>query len=266
MNRIASFLYGAFCYSVFLGAFLYAVGFVGNLVVPKSIDAGGEALPFGWALAINLGLLSLFAVQHSGMARQGFKRVWTRVVPKHVERATYTLAASLCLIAMYAFWVPMPETVWSIDNEVGRGLMWAAQFGGWAIVFLSTVMINHFDLFGMRQVWTQLKGEAYRELGFRTVGFYKLVRHPIQTGFLLAFWATPEMTVGHLLFSVVATAYIVVAVKHFEERDLIREHGARYRAYMERTPAFFPNGKVADPGLAQMPTGRTGQAVQTVSM
>ena len=195
INRIASFLYGTFCYTVFLGSFLYAIGFVGNIIVPKSIDSG-ETLPFGLALAINLGALSLFAVQHSGMARQGFKRLWPRVVPKSVERATYVLASSLCLVAMYVLWVPMTDAVWTVENEFGRGLMFGIQAMGWGVVLLSTLMINHFDLFGMRQVWLNLKGESYRDLGFRTIGFYKLVRHPIQTGFLLAFWATPDMTAG----------------------------------------------------------------------
>ena len=242
MTRYFSFAYGAVCYAVFLCSFAYAPAFVGNMFAPKTIDSG-DLYPFGVALAVNLGLLTLFAVQHSGMARRGFKRVLTQVVPQHMERATYVLASSLALIAMYLFWMPMPQMIWSVDSEIARTAVLAVYWMGWATVFLATLMIGHFDLFGMRQVWMNLIGQARGPMSFKTPGLYKIVRHPIQMGFLIAFWAAPDMSAGRMLFAMVTTAYIVLAVKLLEERDLIHEFGDRYRAYIQSVPAFFPTGR-----------------------
>ncbi len=244
MRRMMSFVYGSVAYTIFLGAFLYAVGFVGDMFVPKSIDSGevGPLLP---SLLINTLLLGLFAVQHSGMARWSFKRWWTKIVPAPIERATYVLATSLVLILMYWQWRPMPELVWQVEDPAFRTALLALFATGWAVVLLATFMIHHFDLFGMRQVWLHLRGRPYTELGFRTPGFYQYLRHPIQLGFLIAFWATPTMTVGHLLFALATTGYIVIAVKLFEERDLVRHFGDTYRRYMKQVPGFFPSGRAA---------------------
>ncbi len=242
MSRVASLVYGSIAYTTFLGAFLYAAGFVGNVFVPKSINSG-DAGPLGQALLINTVLLGVFAIQHTGMARKAFKRWLTRFVPESIERSTYVLCASLSLIVLYWQWQPLPEVIWNIESAGARAAVQALFAGGWLFVFLSTVMIHHFDLFGMRQTWLRFRNQPYRELGFRTPGFYKYVRHPIQVGFLIAFWATPTMTVGHLLFAAATTAYIVIAVKMFEEKDLLREHGERYRTYMDQVGGFIPKGR-----------------------
>ena len=250
MTRYFSFAYGTICYAVFLCSFAYAPAFVGNMFAPKTIDSG-DLYPFGVALAVNLGLLSLFAIQHSGMARRGFKKVLTKFVPQHMERATYVLASSLALIVMYWQWVPMPQMLWSVDNEMARMTVLGVYWMGWATVFVATLMIGHFDLFGMRQVWMNLMGQARESMSFKTPGLYKIVRHPIQTGFLIAFWAAPDMSAGRMLFAMVTTAYIILAVKLLEERDLIHEFGDRYRAYIQSVPAFFPM-----PGRKPVPASR----------
>jgi protein-S-isoprenylcysteine O-methyltransferase Ste14 len=218
------------------------MGFAGNFVVPKSIDSG-PAGPFGTAVLVNLALLSLFAIQHSGMARRGFKRVMARFVAPQVERSTYVLFSCAALITMYWQWQPMPTVLWSVENPAGRAAIHGLYALGWLIVLLATFMINHFDLFGLRQVWMHFAEKPYRDLGFRLNGFYRFVRHPLQTGFLIAFWATPDMTTGHLLFSVVVTAYIVLSVKFLEERDLVRTFGTTYRRYQQEVPMFLPLGK-----------------------
>jgi protein-S-isoprenylcysteine O-methyltransferase Ste14 len=239
MKRILSFAYGTFAYVCFLATFLYAIGFVSNVAVPKSIDSG-EPGPLGVAIAINLLLMSLFAVQHTGMARRSFKKFWTRIVSPPIERSTYVLFTCAVLGLMYWQWQPMPTVIWNVENAAGRGVIMALFGSGWVIVLLSSFMINHFDLFGLRQVWLHLQQRGYGEVQFRTVGFYKFVRHPLQTGFLIAFWATPTMTAGHLLFSVVVTGYILVAVKFFEERDLVRMFGETYRRYQQQVAMFLP--------------------------
>lgn len=243
MKRILSFAYGTFAYVCFLAAFLYAIGFVGDVLVPKSIDSG-TAGPLGTAVAVNLALLSLFAVQHSGMARRSFKQFWMKIVPPPIERATYVLFSCAALGLMFSQWVPIPMVIWNVENPVGRALLEGLFWMGWVIVLLATFMISHFDLFGLRQVWLHLQQKNYGEMHFRTVGFYKFVRHPLQTGFLIAFWATPTMTAGHLLFSVVVTAYILVAVKFFEERDLVRVFGNTYRRYQQQVAMFLPLPKL----------------------
>ncbi len=240
MRRMMILAYGALSYTLFLGAFLYAIPFLGDFgFVPKTINSGAVG-PIGEALLINAVLLAAFAVQHSVMARRGFKRFLTRFIPVEAERSTFVLATNVAFILLYTLWRPMPTVIWQVDSPALAGMITAASLAGWAVVLLATIMIHHFDLFGMRQAWYGFRGERYRHLEFRTPGFYKSIRHPIQAGFLLAFWATPVMTLGKLVFCVMCTGYILVAVKFFEERDLVAEFGERYRSYMRQVPAYIP--------------------------
>jgi methanethiol S-methyltransferase len=235
---VLTMAYGAFSYTVFLVAFLYAIGFIGNLIVPKSIDSG-TATPLQEALLVNVLLLGAFAIQHSVMARRGFKKWWTKIIPKPIERSTFVLIASLVLLLLFWQWRPIPMRIWVVENSVGQIFLQALYFLGWLIVFLGTFMINHFDLFGLRQVYLNLRNREYTELGFRTPGFYKFVRHPIMLGFLIAFWATPVMTVGHLLFAVATTGYILIALQ-LEERDLVSHFGEQYQQYRRKTSMVIP--------------------------
>jgi len=237
-KRISFFFYGSVSYLIFLGTFLYAIGFIGNFGVPTALD-GVRSKPLGIALAIDVGLLTLFAVQHSLMARPWFKDWWTRIVPRPVERSTYVLFSSVALILMFWLWQPLGGVVWSVDDPVGRLVLRGLFAFGWGLVLLSTFLINHFDLFGLRQVYLQLRGRPYTALHFGTPGPYRLVRHPLYVGWLFAFWATPEMTFAHLLFSIATTAYILLAIQ-FEERDLVREHGESYESYRRSVPMLIP--------------------------
>ena len=238
MSRALAFVYGAVCYVIFLVTFLYAIAFVGNLFDLKTIDSGnqGALIP---TLVINGVLLSLFALQHSIMARQWFKRGWTRVVPQVVERSTYVLLASFVLLVLYWQWRPVKTAVWDIQNEAGRLIMWALFWIGWATVLVSTFLVDHFGLFGLKQVYHHAKGVAPEPIPFKTPGLYKTVRHPLYLGFIIAFWSTPRMSVGHLFFAIVTTAYIVVAIQ-FEERDLIRSYGDSYRNYRQKVSMLIP--------------------------
>jgi len=237
MNRVIAFVYGVVAYAIFFVTFLYAAGFVGNVVVPKSLD-GTPVGPLGTSLLVDLGLLGLFAVQHSVMARPAFKRMWTRIVPEPVERSTYVLASSVALLLLFWQWRPLGGVVWTIDSPVGRALMHAGFAFGWGLVLVTTFLINHFDLFGLRQVWLHLRGRPYTSLPFKTPGPYRLVRHPLYVGWFFAFWSTPTMTTTHLLFALATTAYILIAIQ-LEERDLVTFH-PEYAEYRRRVPMLIP--------------------------
>jgi protein-S-isoprenylcysteine O-methyltransferase Ste14 len=238
MSRILALTYGVASYLAFLAAFLYAVGFVGNLLVAKSVDSGTGA-PTGSALLVDSLLLALFAVPHSVMARPAFKEWWTRFVPPPIERSTYVLISSLLLGLLFWQWRPIPAVIWHVDNSLGRGLVHAVFWLGWSIALVSTFLIDHFDLFGLRQASLFASGRPYHPIDFQTPGLYRYVRHPLMTGFLIAFWAAPTMTLGHLLFAVATTGYILIALQ-FEERDLVSFHGERYRAYRQQASMLLP--------------------------
>lgn len=239
MNKLFSAVYAAACYALFLIAFLYAIGFVGNFVVPRSVDVSPTSLDTMMAVLVNLGLLSVFAVQHSIMARPAFKAWWTRIIPKHVERSTFVLLASVILLGIFWFWAPMTSVVWSVETPMLRNAIWGIFVIGWLTVLLSTFMIDHFDLFGLQQVYLYLNGKGPRPHKFQTNFLYKLVRHPIMSGFIIAFWAAPTMTTGHLLFALTTTIYIFVGTK-LEERDLVTHLGSEYEEYKKKVPPFFP--------------------------
>jgi methanethiol S-methyltransferase len=244
MGRFLSFCYGLAAYAVFLGAFLYAVGFVEGMVVPKAIN-DGDAVPVIEAVVINLVLLSIFAMQHSVMARPSFKRWWTKLVPASIERSTYVLLASLALILIVWQWRPIPVVVWQVKGSLAASALLGLSLFGWFIVLLSTFLINHFELFGLQQVLNQLMGRTSLAPGFKTPVLYKLVRHPIYLGFIIAFWATPCMTAGHLVFAAVTTAYIFVGI-FLEEQDLIAHYGDEYRRYRKRVGMLIPTLRRSD--------------------
>jgi protein-S-isoprenylcysteine O-methyltransferase Ste14 len=237
-KRVLFFIYGVVSYLIFLATFLYAIAFVGGFAVPTRLD-GPLQTSLAEALAIDCALLAVFAVQHSVMARRWFKERWTQVVPWTIERSTYVLCASGALLLLFWQWRPIGFTVWSVDNDAGRAILWALFASGWLTVLAVTFLINHFDLFGLRQVWLPLMGQPYHRVPFRMPLPYRHVRHPLYFGFLLAFWMTPTMTMAHLVFAVATTAYIVLAIQ-FEERDLVAEHGATYEAYRRAVPMLLP--------------------------
>jgi methanethiol S-methyltransferase len=235
MGRILALLYGVVSYLVFFVTFLYAIGFVGNIVVTKSIDSGREG-PFATSLIIDVVLLGLFAIQHSVMARPGFKKAWKKIVPEVIERSTYVLLSSLALALLFWLWQPLLQVIWEVRNATLALVLQIVFFAGWALVLVSTFFINHFDLFGLRQVFLYKK---YTYLGFRTPFLYKFLRHPIMLGFIIAFWSTPKMTLGHLLFAVATTAYILIAIQ-LEERDMISIHGEAYEDYRRKVSMLIP--------------------------
>ena len=237
--RFLTLLYGAIVYVFFLGVFSYMIGFVANAPwLPKTIDSAPE-ISRSVAIAINLALLAAFAVQHSVMARRGFKRWWTKIVPEPAERSTFVLAATLVVALLIWQWQPMPGVVWSVDDSVARIVLLCASALGWITLLVATFLLNHFELFGLQQTWNHWSGRAFATTEFRTPGLYRLVRHPIYLGFLLAFWATPQMSEGHLLFAIATTGYILIGI-WFEERDLIAQFGETYRAYRRRVPMLVP--------------------------
>src|SRR5262245_61163891 len=245
IRRVSIFAYGVVSYVIFFATFLYAIGFVAGFGVPRTIDGPLEGSLAG-AIAVNVALLGLFAVQHSVMARPAFKRWLTRFVPEPAERSTYVLASSVALLLLFWQWRPIGGVVWNVDSPAGRAVLYGIFATGWLVVLVTTFLINHFDLFGLRQVWLHLRGIEYRPLGFVTPGPYRHVRHPLYVGWLLAFWGTPTMTATHLLFAVMTTAYILVAIR-FEERDLSRFHGIRYADYRRRVPMLIPRLAITKP-------------------
>lgn len=253
LQRLSFFVYGAVSYLIFLATFLYAAAFVGGFWVPTRLDGAGTLTAA--ALAVNCLLLTAFAVQHSVMARRWFKERWTRIVPTTIERSTYVLFASLALLLLFWQWRPVGIQIWSVGNVPARVFLWTLFASGWAIVLVVTFLINHFDLFGLRQVWLPLIGKPYTPIEFRTPLPYRYVRHPLYFGFLLAFWSTPSMTLAHLLFAIATTAYIVLAIQ-FEERDLVHEHGETYQAYRRSVPMLLP-------GRGQLRTKAIGHTIHT---
>lgn len=239
MKKSMIFIYGILAYVIFLITFLYAIGFVGNMVVPKAIDSGTELalLP---SIVINVILLSVFALQHSIMARPAFKKWFTKIISPAMERITYILLSSLAVLLIYWQWQPITTIVWETHNKISVTLMTGLFFLGWTIVLLSTFMINHFELFGLAQIFNNLKNRQTPNPKFQTNFLYKIVRHPIMLGFLIAFWATPRMTVGHLLFTIVTTLYILIAVKYLEEKDLKKAIGEKYKTYQKEVPMLIP--------------------------
>lgn len=245
MGRSIAFVYGVLCYCIFFVTFLYLIGFLGNLLVPRSIDSG-VASATGTALLINIGLIALFGLQHSVMARPGFKAWWTKIVPKSIERSTYVLLTSLVLILLYWQWQPMGQVIWQADAAWSQAVLWGVFFAGFGLVLLSTFVIDHFDLFGLRQVTLNLLRKEYTNPGFKVTFFYKFVRHPLYVGWFLTFWGTPTMTLGHLVFAIGMSAYILIAIR-YEERDLVKFLGEDYAKYQERVPMLIPHpGKIHD--------------------
>lgn len=238
MSRIGIFLYGVASYAAFFVVLLYGAGFIVGFLTPTMLD-GVPRMPFPQALGINLGLLVVFAIQHSGMARQSFKAWWTRIVPVAAERSTYVLASSVVLGLLFAFWQPMGGVIWNVASPGPRAYVIAFYLLGWAILFYATFLIDHFDLFGLKQTWRQLVGAAYRPPQFHTPGMYRFVRHPLYVGWLIIFWAAPTMTVAHFVFALVSTSYILVAIQ-MEERDLVDAFGEVYEDYRRNTPMLIP--------------------------
>ncbi|MGB7443722.1 MAG: methanethiol S-methyltransferase [Coleofasciculaceae cyanobacterium] len=244
MKRIAFFVYGVFSYLIFALTIAYLIGFVGNFFVPKTLDSGrGDSLT--QALLIDLGLILLFGIQHSVMARPGFKEWWTKMIPQPIERSTYVMMASFALLLLFWQWHPLGGIIWQIQNPTASSILYAISGIGWLIVFASTFLINHFDLFGLRQVYLYLRSQEYKYLEFKTVGLYKYVRHPLMLGFIIALWATPQMTVTHLLFAQGMTIYLLIGIQ-LEERDMISIYGDLYRHYRQQVSMLIPFPKIKE--------------------
>ena len=239
MRKPLYLLFGAMAYLIFFVTFLYLIAFTGNIpLVSRTVDVG-PAAPLAAAALIDIGLIALFGLQHSVMARAGFKAAWTRIVPEPIERSAYVLAASLMLILLFAFWRPIPATIWRVENPLGEAVLWALFGLGWLIVLVSTFLLSHFELFGLKQVWTHARGTAAPAAEFRLPFFYKLVRHPLYSGFFIAFWATPHMTAGHLLLALGLSVYMLIAIR-YEERDLVGLFGDRYEDYRRDVGMLAP--------------------------
>ncbi|PWU06925.1 MAG: hypothetical protein C5B51_11285 [Terriglobia bacterium] len=237
-RRLLFFVYGLTCYVIFLGTFLYAIAFVGGFGLPSSLD-GPLEISLSGTLAIDCALLMVFALQHSVMARRWFKERWTKIVPEPIERSTYVLCASLALLLLFWQWRPVGVQIWDVRNPAARAILWTLFAAGWGTVLVMTWFINHFDLFGLRQVWLPLMGKPYTRIAFRTPLPYRVVRHPLYFGFMLAFWMTPNMTLAHLVFALATTGYILIAIQ-LEERDLVAEHGREYEEYRRSVPMLLP--------------------------
>lgn len=256
MKKILFLIYGIIAYIIFFGTYCYAVGFVTNLVVPTGLDSKPSS-SLGYAIVVNVGMLVLFALQHSVMARPAFKKWWTTIVPEPLERSTYVLLSSVCMILLFIYWQPMGGVVWSVDSEIAYLTLTGVTLLGFGIVLISTFLINHFDLFGLRQVWLYFIGKPYTQLPFKTPFFYKYVRHPLYLGWMIAFWAAPTMTVAHFLFAVICTGYMLTAIR-FEERDLIQVFGDQYIRYKQMAPMLIPFSKKKKVGIpASSLSGRT---------
>jgi len=237
MPRVAIFLFGIVSYAIFFVVFLYGIGFIGGFLTPTLLDGVPHA-SLAMALAVDFGLLAAFAVQHSGMARPAFKRRWTRVVPQEAERSTYVLLSSLALAALFAWWQPIGGVIWNLTGTARSSVIGLYLFG-WALLLYTTFLIDHFDLFGLKQVWRRLGNKTYRPPSFRTPTLYKWVRHPLYVGWLVIFWSAPVMTVAHLIFALTTTAYILIAIR-WEERDMVTAFGSTYVDYRDRTPMLVP--------------------------
>jgi protein-S-isoprenylcysteine O-methyltransferase Ste14 len=238
MKKILFPIYGIIAYVIFFATYCYAVGFVTNILVPTGLDSKPTS-SLGYAILLNVGLLVLFALQHSVMARPAFKKRWTTIVPEPLERSTYVLLSSLCMILLFIYWQPMGGVVWSVDSEIAYLTLTGISLLGFGIVLVSTFLINHFDLFGLRQVWLFFIGKPYTQLPFKTPFFYKYVRHPLYLGWMIAFWAAPTMTVAHFLFAAICTGYMLTAIR-FEERDLVQAFGDQYIKYKQKAPMLIP--------------------------
>ena len=247
MKRLLSLLYGVVAYGLFFSTFTYTICFAGNIVVAKTLDRGPQTAP-ALALGSNIILLTIFAAQHSIMARKGFKKVWTRVIPKQLERPTYVLASTLALMLLLWQWRPLPQTVWELSG-IPATVLSITFWMGWVLLLSSSFLINHFELFGLQQVWGYFRKKNYGPAKFRLPILYRVVRHPLYLGFIIAFWSAPTMTVGHLVFSLATTAYIFLGI-HLEERDLVAEHGQAYRDYRDRVPMIVPFTKASGQRLA----------------
>lgn len=259
MRRWLFFIYGVTCHVLFFGVFAYMAGFVSNLLVPKSIDSPTDG-PVVMAIPINVLLLVAFGVQHSVMARPTFKRVWTKIVPNEIERSTYVLASCVVTILLMWQWRGIDYAVWDVKQPAWRGVLWGLFVVGWVLVPVASLMINHFDLFGTRQVWLYLRGREYQDLPFRAPSMYKHVRHPLYIGWMIAFWATPTMTAGHLLFAALMTGYMVLATV-FEERNLTTHFGEQYEKYRREVPRFIPRWNAAESGVLQATDSTSSQFV-----
>lgn len=238
MKRLMYLMYGVVCYAIFFVTYCYAIGFVTNLVVPTGLDSKPTS-SFGYSVAVNVLLLVAFALQHSVMARPAFKKWWTSIIPEPLERSTYVLLSSVCMILLFVYWQPMGGIVWSVDSEIAYLILNGISVLGFGVVLISTFLINHFDLFGLRQVWLYFTGKPYTQLPFKTPFFYKYVRHPLYLGWMIAFWAAPVMTVAHFLFAAICTGYMLTAIR-FEERDLITVFGDKYIRYKQMAPMLIP--------------------------
>jgi protein-S-isoprenylcysteine O-methyltransferase Ste14 len=240
MSRPLSLLFAVICYAIFFAVFLYLIGFVGDFaVLPKTVDVPATSIGMGAAIIIDIALIALFGVQHSVMARQGFKRAWTKIIPRYIERSVYVLVTSIVLMLMYLFWQPIPAQVWSVENSAAANVLWVLFWLGWGTILISTFLINHFELFGLQQAWDHMRGNEFAPPRFRTPFLYKWVRHPMMLGFFFAFWAIPQMTAGHLVLAIGMSAYILIAIQ-YEERDLVTFLGPEYENYRGRVGMLIP--------------------------